>query len=146
MAGHFNYRKRVVETAGQEPVSWGGGRVTQGQFEVTTLTITIEMIIKYIFDRVMAAIGLLLLWPVLLVVAILVKVKMPGGPAFFVQNPTIPNCLKRVSSGWHWTSWGIFGNMVASNDIISRMGWTSRVSATRMTIWTTAGSSGNAPC
>ena len=60
--------------------------MTQGQFEVTTLTITIEMIIKYIFDRVMAAIGLLLLWPVLLVVAILVKVKMPGGPAFFVQN------------------------------------------------------------
>ena len=30
--------------------------------------------------------GLLLLWPVLLVVAILVKVKMPGGPAFFVQK------------------------------------------------------------
>ena len=49
------------------------------------------MIIKWIFDRVVAAIGLLILWPVLLVVAILVKVKMPGGPAFFVQ--------KRVGKG-----------------------------------------------
>ena len=31
-------------------------------------------------------IGLLFLWPVLLVVAILVKVKMPGGPVLFVQK------------------------------------------------------------
>lgn len=30
--------------------------------------------------------GLMVLWPVLLIVAILVKVKMPGGPAFFVQE------------------------------------------------------------
>ena len=49
------------------------------------------MIIKYMFDRVVALIGLLFLWPVLLVVAIMVKVKMPGGPAFFVQ--------KRVGKG-----------------------------------------------
>ena len=34
----------------------------------------------------MALIGLLFLWPVLLIVAVLVKVKMPGGPAFFVQK------------------------------------------------------------
>ena len=33
-----------------------------------------------------ALFGLLFLWPVLLVVAILIKVKMPGGPAFFVQK------------------------------------------------------------
>ena len=44
------------------------------------------MILKWIFDRVVALIGLLFLWPVLLVVAIMVKVKMPGGPAFFVQK------------------------------------------------------------
>ncbi len=44
------------------------------------------MILKFIFDRVVAAIGLLFLWPVLLIVAILVKIKMPGGPAFFVQK------------------------------------------------------------
>lgn len=46
----------------------------------------INMILKYIFDRVVALIGLLFLWPVLVIVAILVKVKMPRGPAFFVQN------------------------------------------------------------
>lgn len=44
------------------------------------------MIIKWIFDRVVALIGLLLLWPVLLIVAVMVRVKMPGGPAFFVQK------------------------------------------------------------
>lgn len=44
------------------------------------------MILKFLFDRLVALIGLLILWPVLLIVAILVKVKMPGGPAFFVQK------------------------------------------------------------
>ena len=44
------------------------------------------MILKWIFDRLVAFIGLLFLWPVLLAVAILVKIKMPGGPAFFVQK------------------------------------------------------------
>ena len=49
------------------------------------------MILKFFFDRIVSFIGLLFLWPVLLVVAILVKIKMPGGPAFFVQ--------KRVGKG-----------------------------------------------
>lgn len=44
------------------------------------------MTIKFIFDRILALIGLLFLWPVLLVVAILIKVKMPGGPVLFVQK------------------------------------------------------------
>ena len=44
------------------------------------------MILKYIFDRIVALIGLSVLWPVLLIVAILIKVKMPGGPVFFVQK------------------------------------------------------------
>lgn len=44
------------------------------------------MILKFFFDRLVSFIGLLFLWPVLLIVAILVKVKMPGGPVFFVQN------------------------------------------------------------
>ena len=56
-----------------------------------TKTITRNMWLKWIFDRLVALIGLLILWPVLLIVAILVKVKMPGGPAFFVQ--------KRVGKG-----------------------------------------------
>lgn len=43
-------------------------------------------ILKWIFDRVVSLVGLLFLWPVLLIVAVLVKVKMPGGPAFFVQK------------------------------------------------------------
>lgn len=41
---------------------------------------------KFIFDRLMALIGLLVLWPVLLVVAILIKIKMPGGPVIFKQK------------------------------------------------------------
>ena len=44
------------------------------------------MILKWIFDRVVALFGLLCLGPVLLVVVIMVKVKMPGGPVFFVQK------------------------------------------------------------
>ena len=44
------------------------------------------MILKWIFDRVVSLVGLLFLWPVLLVVAILIKVKMPGGPVLFVQK------------------------------------------------------------
>ena len=44
------------------------------------------MIIKYIFDRLMALIGLLFLWPLLIILAILIKIKMPGGPAFFTQK------------------------------------------------------------
>lgn len=44
------------------------------------------MILKWLFDRIVAFFGLLFLWPVILVTAILVKVKMPGGPAFFVQK------------------------------------------------------------
>ena len=43
------------------------------------------MILKWIFDRMMAFFGLLFLWPLLLVVAILIKTKMPGGPVLFVQ-------------------------------------------------------------
>lgn len=44
------------------------------------------MLSKWIFDRMVSLVGLLLLWPVLLIIAVLVKVKMPGGPAFFVQK------------------------------------------------------------
>ena len=44
------------------------------------------MIKKWLFDRIMAAIGLLVLWPVFAIVAILIKVKMPGGPVLFVQK------------------------------------------------------------
>ena len=44
------------------------------------------MTLKYIFDRVAALLGLLLIWWLLIVVAVLIKVKMPGGPAIFKQT------------------------------------------------------------
>lgn len=44
------------------------------------------MILKFLFDRIVAFFGLLFLWPVMLVTAVLIKVKMPGGPVFFVQK------------------------------------------------------------
>ena len=44
------------------------------------------MILKWLFDRFWAFVGLLFLWPVLLIVAVLIKVKMPGGPVLFVQK------------------------------------------------------------
>jgi lipopolysaccharide/colanic/teichoic acid biosynthesis glycosyltransferase len=44
------------------------------------------MVLKYIFDRLMALIGLLCLWPVLLVVTILIWIKMSDGPAIFKQK------------------------------------------------------------
>ena len=49
------------------------------------------MILKWIFDRVAALCGLLLIWWVFPLVAILIKIKMPGGSAFF--------CQKRVGYG-----------------------------------------------
>ena len=44
------------------------------------------MALKVIFDRVAALLGLLLIWWLLIVVAILIKAKMPGGPALFRQT------------------------------------------------------------
>ena len=41
--------------------------------------------LKYIFDRITALVGLLFLWPVLLIVAILIKIQMPG-PVLFIQE------------------------------------------------------------
>ena len=44
------------------------------------------MFIKFVFDRLASFFGLLFLWPLLLVVALLIRIKMPGGPEFFVQD------------------------------------------------------------
>lgn len=44
------------------------------------------MLLKFVFDRVAAFVGLAVLWPILLIVAVLIKIKMPGGPALFVQK------------------------------------------------------------
>lgn len=44
------------------------------------------MILKFLFDRFASFGGLLVIWPLLIVVAIMIKIKMPGGPAFFTQK------------------------------------------------------------
>lgn len=44
------------------------------------------MIAKYLFDRIMAFVGLIVLSPVLFVVWMLIRVKMPDGPAVFTQK------------------------------------------------------------
>lgn len=41
---------------------------------------------KWLFDRIMSLVGLIVLSPVLLVVAVLIRVKMPGGPVLFKQK------------------------------------------------------------
>ena len=66
------------------------------------------MIKKWLFDRVMAVIGLLVLWPVLAIVAILIKVKMPGGPVLFVQ--------KRVGKGGRLFDCHKFRTMTVKHD------------------------------
>lgn len=49
------------------------------------------MIAKYLFDRIMAFVGLVVLSPILFVVWILIRIKMPDGSAVFTQ--------KRVGKG-----------------------------------------------
>ena len=42
--------------------------------------------LKYLFDRTASFVGLLFLWPVLAIVAVLIKVRMQGGPVLFTQQ------------------------------------------------------------
>ena len=44
------------------------------------------MVLKWLFDRFISFIGLVVLWPVFIIVAILIKIKMPEGPVIFVQK------------------------------------------------------------
>ncbi len=44
------------------------------------------MFYKFIFDRIAALIGLLILWPLLIIVAIMIMIKMPDGPVIFKQK------------------------------------------------------------
>lgn len=42
--------------------------------------------IKSLFDRIMALVGLLILWPILLCVGLLIALRMPQGPVLFRQK------------------------------------------------------------
>lgn len=44
------------------------------------------MFLKSLFDRIASLFGLIFLFPILLVVGILIRVKMPGGPIIFKQK------------------------------------------------------------
>src|SRR5574344_940526 len=44
------------------------------------------MLLKRFFDLCVSLIGLILLFPFLIIIAIIIKSKMPGGPAFFIQK------------------------------------------------------------
>ena len=72
-------------------------------------------IVKYIFDRTTAFIGLLFAWPILLIVALLIKCKMPG-PVLFVQprvgrNGKVFPCHKfrSMTVGHHGSSVSVAG-------------------------------------
>lgn len=41
---------------------------------------------KWIFDRLVSFVGLLLICPILIIIWILIKIKMPGGPVLFKQD------------------------------------------------------------
>lgn len=66
------------------------------------------MWLKFIFDRVVSFIGLLILSPVLLVVAILIRVKMPEGPVLFRQT--------RVGQGGRLFTMYKFRSMTVGHD------------------------------
>ena len=44
------------------------------------------MVIKSFFDKLVAFFGLLFLWPLFILVAVFIKIKMPGGPVLFIQR------------------------------------------------------------
>lgn len=44
------------------------------------------MIAKYIFDRLVSFLALLVIWPLLLLISAIIKLKMPGGPVLFSQE------------------------------------------------------------
>ncbi len=66
---------------------------------------------KWIFDRLVSLIGLLCLWPLLLVVAVFIAIKMPGGPVLFSQ--------KRVGRGGKLFTMHKFRTMTVSHSGLS---------------------------
>ena len=44
------------------------------------------MLLKFLFDRIVSFFGLIVLFPVMLIVAVFIRIKMPGGPVLFKQK------------------------------------------------------------
>ena len=44
------------------------------------------MILKRVFDSIMSLLGLIVLCPILILIGLLIKMKMPNGPIFFKQK------------------------------------------------------------
>lgn len=75
------------------------------------------MFLKCFFDRVVSFFGLLFLWPVLIIVAVMIKIKMPGGPVLFVQ--------KRVGKDGRLFDCHKFSTMTVRTSTSSATGWSS---------------------
>lgn len=52
------------------------------------------MFIKSLFDRGASLFGLIFLFPVLIIISILIRIKMPGGPVIFTLEKS-------------WTIWAV---------------------------------------
>ncbi len=74
------------------------------------------MICKWIFDRLISLIGLIVLLPILLIVGLLIHVKMPGGPIIFKQKRVGRNGIlftmfkfRSMVNGDNWSSVSVAG-------------------------------------
>lgn len=65
------------------------------------------MFLKSVFDFAASLVGLLILFPFLLIVALLIKIRMPGGPVLFTQ--------KRVGKGGRLFTMYKFRSMTVSH-------------------------------
>ncbi len=92
------------------------------------------MILKWIFDRVMALVGLVALCWLYPIVAILIKIKMPGGPVLFVQKRVgkdgkLFNCHKfrtmRVNDSVDGNRLTVKGDRLANETENQNGGWST---------------------